>query len=78
MAALTERADAALTRLYSLGDQVTADQRAQVAELIATARINAIDAGLAVTAGIFDLTGARSTATAYGLDRFWRNQRCYR
>jgi alkylation response protein AidB-like acyl-CoA dehydrogenase len=28
-----------------------------------------------VTARIFDLTGARSTAARHGLDRFWRNAR---
>ncbi|MEV6924836.1 acyl-CoA dehydrogenase family protein [Dactylosporangium sp. NPDC051485] len=75
VSALTERADAALTRLYALGDQVNADQRAAVAELIAAARVNAIDVGLAVTSGLFDLTGARATSAAHGLDRFWRNQR---
>jgi alkylation response protein AidB-like acyl-CoA dehydrogenase len=32
-------------------------------------------AALAVTSGIFDLTGARSTAERNRLDRFWRNAR---
>jgi alkylation response protein AidB-like acyl-CoA dehydrogenase len=32
-------------------------------------------AALAVTSGLFDLTGARSTAAGLRLDRFWRNAR---
>lgn len=28
-----------------------------------------------MTSAIFEYTGARSTAAAYGLDRFWRNVR---
>jgi alkylation response protein AidB-like acyl-CoA dehydrogenase len=33
--------------------------------------------GLEVTSGIFDLTGARSTSSAYRFDRFWRNARTF-
>jgi alkylation response protein AidB-like acyl-CoA dehydrogenase len=34
-------------------------------------------AALNVTQGIFDLTGARSTANKYRFDRFWRNARTF-
>jgi alkylation response protein AidB-like acyl-CoA dehydrogenase len=32
---------------------------------------------LEVTSGLFELTGARSTANRYGFDRFWRNVRTH-
>ncbi|MFE5110582.1 acyl-CoA dehydrogenase family protein [Streptomyces sp. NPDC056663] len=47
-------------------------------ELLVTALqtdIVATQAALHVTAELFDLTGARSTAASHGLDRFWRNAR---
>jgi alkylation response protein AidB-like acyl-CoA dehydrogenase len=40
-------------------------------------KVASVRAALAVTAGIFDLTGARSTAARYGFDRFWRNARTF-
>jgi len=36
-----------------------------------------VRAALNVTQGIFDLTGARSTANRYRFDRFWRNARTF-
>lgn len=36
-----------------------------------------IDAALTTTSGMHDLTGARSTANTYRLDRFWRNARTF-
>ncbi|WP_392668432.1 acyl-CoA dehydrogenase family protein [Streptomyces sp. LN785] len=47
-------------------------------ELLVTALqtdVVATQAALQVTADLFDLTGARSTAASHGLDRFWRNAR---
>ena len=76
--ALVERAERALAPLYTQaanGHDITAEERGQVAEIIAAAKVRAIHAGLAATSGLFDLAGARSTATAHGLDRFWRNLR---
>ncbi len=45
-------------------------------------RANAVRAfvtrvGLEVTPRIYEVTGARSTANAYGLDRFWRDIRIH-
>jgi alkylation response protein AidB-like acyl-CoA dehydrogenase len=31
----------------------------------------ATDVGLRVTSGVFEVTGARATASKVGLDRFW-------
>ncbi|ERK70384.1 acyl-CoA dehydrogenase family protein [Leifsonia aquatica] len=75
VSALVERAIHALDWLYALGDEVTAEQRAAVAEIIASAKIVSTDTALEVTSAIFEYTGARSTAAAFGLDRFWRNVR---
>jgi alkylation response protein AidB-like acyl-CoA dehydrogenase len=36
-----------------------------------------VDAALTTTAGMHELTGARSTANTYRLDRFWRNARTF-
>jgi len=54
--------------------------RAEVVPLMVEAfkaKVAAIDASLEVSSGLFDLTGARSTATSVGLDRFWRNARTF-
>lgn len=75
LSALVERGARELSWLVDQKDAVTAEQRAHVAEIIASARIVSTEVGLEVTTAIFDLTGARSTATRFGLDRFWRNLR---
>ena len=36
-----------------------------------------MDAALTTTSGMHELTGARSTANTYRLDRFWRNARTF-
>jgi alkylation response protein AidB-like acyl-CoA dehydrogenase len=41
------------------------------------ADIVATRTALNVTSDLFELTGARSTATSYRLDRFWRNARTF-
>jgi alkylation response protein AidB-like acyl-CoA dehydrogenase len=75
VAALVEKAERVLSWLYSLGVSVTAAQRAAGAEIIASTKVRSTEAGLALTSGLFDLTGARSTARSFALDRFWRNLR---
>lgn len=75
VSALVERAGRGLQWLHDQGTAVTADARAQVAEAIASAKITATKTALIVTSGLYELTGARSAASKYGLDRFWRNAR---
>ena len=58
-------------------DSVTEEERAQVAVDVATAKVSIVDHGLALTSKIFELTGARATASSVGLDRFWRNIRVH-
>ena len=55
--------------------ETTPETRGQAAELIAAAKVVSHRVGLDATTAIFDATGARSTGTSYGLDRFWRNIR---
>lgn len=54
------------------GDEVTDLFMEAIAVKVACVR-----AALNVTQGIFDLTGARSTAAKYRFDRFWRNARTF-
>lgn len=75
VSALVERGGEQLRWLVDHRYEVTAEQRGQVAETIASGKAVAIAVALEVTAGIFDLTGARATTTATGLDRHWRNAR---
>jgi alkylation response protein AidB-like acyl-CoA dehydrogenase len=50
-------------------DQVALQVQASMARQVAT------QAALYVSSDLFELTGARSTASKYGMDRFWRNAR---
>jgi len=70
-------AAAALDEAWSRGAALTPDERGRLAVEVIEARALAHDAALAVTADIFELTGARSTSTTLALDRFWRNARVH-
>lgn len=67
------RLDAALAR----GPSLTADERGEVAVVGAQAKVLAHRAALEVGNGLFDVTGASSTAARYGYDRYWRNARVH-
>jgi len=64
-----------LAALHDGGLEITPDNRAATAELIAAAKVVSHRVGLDATSAIFDATGARSASSSYGLDRFWRNLR---
>lgn len=57
--------------------KVTAETRGEVAEWVASVKVVATDTGLRVTAGVFEVTGAKSTAKKVSLDRFWRDIRTH-
>jgi alkylation response protein AidB-like acyl-CoA dehydrogenase len=59
------------------GDALTWDARGELAEHVAALKVVATDVALDVTNTIFEVTGARATSNAVGLDRFWRNVRTY-
>ena len=44
---------------------------------MASVKVVATDTGLRVTAGVFEVTGAKSTAKKVSLDRFWRDIRTH-
>ncbi|KAM7214529.1 Acyl-CoA dehydrogenase/oxidase, N-terminal and middle domain containing protein [Rhypophila decipiens] len=56
---------------------LTARERGEFAEWVASAKVVTTDTGLRVTSGIFELTGSRSTHSKVGLDRFWRDIRIH-
>lgn len=80
---LADRAGAEIDSIYEgAGDlesraKVTAQARGEAAEWVASVKVTATDTGLRVTSGIFELTGAKSTATKVSLDRFWRDIRTH-
>ncbi|KAH7628108.1 acyl-CoA dehydrogenase/oxidase [Sordaria sp. MPI-SDFR-AT-0083] len=82
--ALVDRANEAVSELFAAYNQkkgsraeLTAQQRGEVSELIAAAKIVVTDVGLKVTSDVFEVTGSRATASKVGLDRFWRDLRTH-
>lgn len=57
------------------GDLLTDADRGRAGLAISAAKVVATRTALDVTSRIFELTGARSTSRATGLDRFWRDAR---
>ncbi|MCJ1342629.1 hypothetical protein MMC31_000816 [Peltigera leucophlebia] len=56
---------------------LSARERGEVAEWVASVKVVATDTALRVTQGVFETTGARATANKVGLDRFWRDIRTH-
>ncbi|KAF7619727.1 thermophilic desulfurizing enzyme family protein [Aspergillus flavus] len=54
-----------------------ARKRGEVAEWVASVKVVATHTSLEVTSGVFEVTGARSTAEKYGFDRFWKDVRTH-
>ncbi len=72
--------DAAVLKLQAAldrGEALAAQERGEVAVAGAEAKVLAHRAGLEVSTQLFELTGARSTSSRFGLDRFWRNARVH-
>ncbi|GAA0946321.1 acyl-CoA dehydrogenase family protein [Pseudonocardia zijingensis] len=66
-----------LDRADAAGHALTWDARGELAEHVAALKVVATDVALDVTNTIFEVTGARATSNAVGLDRFWRNVRTH-
>jgi alkylation response protein AidB-like acyl-CoA dehydrogenase len=79
--ALAEKVIAKTDEIYAKystnRSQVTAEQRGEFAEWVASLKVVTTDTGLKVTAGVFEVTGSRATASKAGLDRFWRDLRTH-
>lgn len=76
-AALVDTAAAAVQAALARGRAVTERERGEAAIEAYAAKVNATHVALDVTARIFELTGARSTASRYRFDRYWRNVRTH-
>lgn len=75
--ALADRAAKEITALHENPDALTPKERGEVAVLIAAAKQRAVDVGLEIGTKIYEVTGARASANAYGFDIFWRNIRTH-
>ena len=58
-------------------DSLTERLRGEHEVRVAAVKARATDVALEVTSRIFEVTGARSTTSSEGLDRFWRNVRTH-
>ncbi|OLR91716.1 acyl-CoA dehydrogenase family protein [Actinokineospora bangkokensis] len=58
-------------------DAVTERLRGEHEVRVAAVKARATEVALEVTAKVFEVTGARATASSVGLDRFWRNVRTH-
>jgi alkylation response protein AidB-like acyl-CoA dehydrogenase len=77
---LADRAGAEIASLYTkYGEKrdVTARERGDAAEWVASTKVVTTDTALQVTAGVFEVTGSRATSRKVGLDRFWRDVRTH-
>lgn len=63
--------------LHADREALTPEARGHAAVRIAAAKQVAIDVGLEIGSRVFEVTGARATANAVGLDIFWRNIRTH-
>lgn len=63
--------------LHAPREELTERRRGEIAVRIAAGKLRTIDDGLEVATKVFELTGARATATSVGLDIYWRNLRTH-
>jgi alkylation response protein AidB-like acyl-CoA dehydrogenase len=78
--ALADKAGLVIASIYetrSAKRDISARERGEAAEWVASVKIVATDTGLKVTSGLFEVTGARATGSRVGLDRFWRDIRTH-
>ncbi|ETI23638.1 hypothetical protein G647_05440 [Cladophialophora carrionii CBS 160.54] len=78
--ALADRAGDEISAVYAEHGEkrdVSARRRGEVAEWVASIKVVATDTSLRVAGGIFEVTGASSTAKKVGLDRWWRDIRTH-
>ncbi|HEU5160874.1 MAG TPA: acyl-CoA dehydrogenase family protein [Streptosporangiaceae bacterium] len=63
--------------LHGPREAVTIQERGESAVRIAAAKQRIIKDGLEICSRVFDVMGARATASRYGFDRFWRDLRTH-
>jgi len=77
---LTDKAGSVISDAYgkySVKRDISARERGDIAEWVASAKVVVTDTSLRVTAGVFEVTGSRATGRKVGLDRFWRDVRTH-
>jgi alkylation response protein AidB-like acyl-CoA dehydrogenase len=75
--ALADAVAAEGQRLHDDPDAVSEQARGEFEVRVAAVKARATDVALEITSRIFEVTGARATASTEGLDRFWRNVRTH-
>jgi alkylation response protein AidB-like acyl-CoA dehydrogenase len=75
VAAQLREATVLIEALFDGRVEVTPQNRGQLAEIIAAAKVVSQRVGLDATSAVFEATGARSAGRSFGLDRHWRNIR---
>jgi alkylation response protein AidB-like acyl-CoA dehydrogenase len=75
--ALTDKAGELLQAAWDKQHELTAKERGECALAIASAKVAATKVGLDITSRIFEVMGARATASKYRFDRYWRNIRTF-
>lgn len=75
--ALADAVAAEGQKLHDDPDAVTEQARGEFEVRVAAVKARATEVALDITNRIFEVTGARATASAEGLDRFWRNIRTH-
>ncbi|CAG8955119.1 hypothetical protein HYFRA_00007134 [Hymenoscyphus fraxineus] len=78
--ALADRAGSEIAGVYTKHGEkrgITERERGEAAEWVASTKVVTTDTALRVTAGVFEVTGARATGKKVGLDRFWRDVRTH-
>ena len=74
---LADKAAAKFDEAFAKGFSLTAEERGEVAYITAAANVFSGNTALDTTSRVFEAMGARSTASKYGFDRFWRNVRTH-
>lgn len=72
-----EAAALSLQEALDRGHALRATERGDTAVAISEAKVLAHRAAVEVSSQMFELTGARSTSSRHGFDRFWRNARVH-
>jgi alkylation response protein AidB-like acyl-CoA dehydrogenase len=72
---LADHAAGVLLAASEEGAALTAEQRAVTAATISSAKVFTTRVVNETTSKVFELCGARATASGYAFDRFWRNSR---
>lgn len=63
--------------LHAPREELTERRRGELAVRVAAGKLRIVDDGLEVATKVYELTGARASASAVGLDIFWRNLRTH-